>query len=49
MIIFMCAIYCSRRDGQNLNNHTDIPGKAERSGAFEELVIQQVVHLALVV
>jgi hypothetical protein len=44
----MFAKCCSRRDGGNLNNHTEIPGNAERSGACEELVIEQVVHLGLV-
>jgi len=33
----------------NVNNHTEIAGNAERSGACEELVIQQVVHLELLV
>jgi hypothetical protein len=49
MIIITCAICCSRRGGGNLKNHTEKPGNAERSGACEELVIQQAVHLGLVV
>lgn len=36
---------CCTCDTGNFNNHTDVPGNVERSGACGKLVIQQAVQL----